>query len=286
MYGRRRYRSGGYNSAQNGIGMPDDRDDVARKIADVMSRQKHGRERPTFAQRSGRIDRRSLARVKAGYDRPFSRRNGESPTALRVAVILDLSGSMMGKRVNDAVQMGWDFAMATRYMPQVHLEVWGHGTAYVGAEKTKAHEMNKDGTSGVREGDVVMAYHLWEKGMTKRQYKAQLRNVRLCGNEDGFALQAIAKDVMDRAKSNEKVLVIMVSDGTPIYTEMSSAYGHVRGVVNSIRRKGAAVVSVSIASGLRKDQQTNMYGTDVIEYDEDMRKTAASMARVMGRALS
>lgn len=277
---------GRYNSSQNGIGMPVDRDDVARRIAEVMSRQKRGRERAEIAKRSGRIDRRSLARVKAGYDRPFTQRTGSSPTRLRVAVILDLSGSMMGRRVNDAVQMGWDFAMATRYMPQVTLEVWGHGTAYESGDKSKARAMNKDGASGVREGDLVMAYHLWEHGMTKRQFKQQLRNVRLCGNEDGWALDAIAKDVMSRAQSNERVLIVMVSDGAPIYTEMTDAYGHVRGVVQRIRRAGAAVVSVSIASGLRKDQQVNMYGNDVIEYDEDMRKTVGEMARVMGRALS
>ena len=281
MYGRRRRRQG------NGIKAPMDRHDVARQIAEVMSRQRRGREAAEIAKRSGRIDRRSLARVKAGYDRPFKTRSGSSPTRLKVVLVLDLSGSMMGRAVNDAVQTAWDFALASTYTPSMTLEVWGHGTAYLEeGDTSKATEMNGRGDTGVREGNVVMAYHLWKEGMSRADFARQLRPIRMAGNEDGWALDAIVSDVYARADSNERVLVLMVSDGAPVYSEGRAAFGHVRGIVNKWARKGVQTVSVSVSYALRADAQNTMYGQNVVQFNQDPRQTVAAMGRIIGKALA
>lgn len=282
MYGYRRRRS----RSNIDIAGIQDRHDIARKIAEMMSRQKRGREAAEIAKRAGRIDRRALARVKAGYDRPFTTRSGASPTKFKVVVILDCSGSMMGKRINDAVQLGWDFALACQYMPNVDMEVWGQGTRYFeGAGDTSQAQERNGGSTGVREGHFIAAYDLWRSGQTKAQFKRALRNVKLVGNEDGWALDAIMADVHKRLRSNEKVITIMVSDGAPIYSEGQAALGHVRGVVQRWRRKGAAIISVSVSYGLRSDAQRNMYGQSVVAYDEDIRKTVQDMAVIIGKEL-
>jgi cobalamin biosynthesis protein CobT len=283
VYGYRRRRS----RRDIDIAGIEDRHDVARRIAEMMSRQRTGREAPEIAKRAGRIDRRSLARVKAGYDRPFTTRSGASPTRYKVVVILDCSGSMMGKRINDAVQLGWDFALACQYMPNVDMEVWGQGTRYFegAGDTSKAQEKNEASSTGVREGHFIAAYDLWRSGQTKAQFKRALRNIKLVGNEDGWALDAIMADVMGRRKSNEKVITIMVSDGAPIYSEGQAALGHVRSVVQRWRRKGAALISVSVSYGLRNDAQRNMYGQSVVAYDEDIKKTVQDMAVIIGKEL-
>jgi nitric oxide reductase activation protein len=85
----------------------------------------------------------------------------------------------------------------------------------------------------------------------------------------------------------ERVLIVMLSDGAPVYAEGKKGFGHTRAVVNRLRRKGAAVVSVSIAYALRKDAQANMYGHDgYVEFDKNWRTLASSIGRVIGHALN
>lgn len=274
-YGRRR---GGHK--MNGIRKPEDRHDVARRIAGVISQQRRGRSAPDLGMRSGRIDKRRLARAKSD-PRIFTQRTAPSPERLRVVVILDLSGSMMGYRVNAAVQTAWDFVLAAQSLPQVTMEVWGHGTAYV-----EPGEELAEGAESVREGNYVVGYELYREGMDARNFHRQFKNIRLCGNEDGFALQQIGQDVMRRASKDERVLIVMVSDGYPIYREMKGGFRHTRDVVKGLRRKGAAVVSVSIAQDLRGSQQAEMYGRDIVTYDENPQVLSTNIGRVIGRALN
>ena len=279
MYGRRYgSRRGGHKA--NGIRKPEDRHDVARRIASIMASQRHGRTAPDFAMRSGRVDRRRLGRAKTD-PRVFTQRNAPSPQRLRVVLILDLSGSMTGGRVNNAVQTAWDFALAANNMPNVSLEVWGHGTEYIAAGESLA-----EGAESVREGNYVAAYELYRPGMNAKQFHQQFKHIRLCGNEDGWALQTIGADVMRKASKDERVMFVMVSDGSPIYREGQKGWAHTGQVVKALRRQGAAVVSVSIASALGRDVQGRMYGRDVIEYDENPQVLTTNMSRVIGRALN
>jgi cobalamin biosynthesis protein CobT len=265
----------------NGIVKPDDRPDVARRIASIMAQQRHGKSAPDFGMRAGRVDRRRLGRAKSD-PRVFTTRTAASTSRLRVVVILDLSGSMMGERVNAAVQTAWDFALAASYMPTVTLEVWGHGTAY-----TKGYDDRiNDEAESVREGSFIACYELYRPGMTLAQFYAQFKGVDLCGNEDGFALQSIGAEVMRRASKDERVLFIMVSDGAPIYKEGMKAWTHVGQVVKALRSKGAAVVGVSISSALGKDVQAKMYGKHVIIYDHNPSVTTTNMGRVIGQAMN
>ena len=283
MYGRR--TRGGHRL--NGIKRPDDRHDIARRIAGIMAQQRRGRQAPEYGRRAGRIDRRSIARA-AVNDRIFTKRDGQSATRLRVVLVCDLSGSMYGYAANAAIQTAWDFALASSMMPNVELEIWGHSTGYYqSGEEQIAVPANDDGTTGVREGHYVVAYHLWEQGMTARDFHQGMRDIRMSGNEDGFALNAIGTDVMKRAAKDERVLILMLSDGAPVYSEGTKGYAHVRSVVERLRRKGAAVVSVSIDYSLRAETQGQMYGMqNVIKYTDNARELVTNLARTIGRALN
>ena len=284
MYGRRRSRGG---HRLNGIKKPDTRMDVARRIAGVMAQQRKGRQAPDFGLRSGRVDRRKVARASVN-ERVFTQRTAQSPTRLKVALVVDLSGSMYGYAANAAIQTAWDFATAANLMPNVDLEIWGHSTGYYErGEEQIATPSNDDGSTGVREGHYVVAYHLWEHGMTADQFHKGMRDIRMSGNEDGFSLNAIGTDVLKRAESGERVLILMLSDGAPVYSEGQAGYTHVRSVVQRLRRKGAAVVSISIDYSLRAETQGLMYGMqNVVKYTDNARELVTNLARVIGKNLN
>lgn len=325
-------------SRTNGLKMPDDRPDIARKIASIMSQQRRGREAPEYGKRGGRVDRRRLASVAVNNDRVFSTRSGVSATRLKVVVLLDLSGSMHGKNAQDAVQTAWDFILACRELNNVDLEVWGHTTGYLqpgeeplpGVEedqhakakaKVDAWRAENPGmddwkapyevrvamstvnsrASGVREGHYVAAFHLYEGRMSRRQFYAQVRDIQMSGNEDGWSIDAVLRDVERRNSRNQRTLLLVVSDGAPAYSEGSHGIGHVRGVVNRWRKRGVGIISVSVARALRKEVQNNMYGHEwVVPFSDDSnlswwernarkgmpKATVVALGRAIGRALS
>jgi len=95
-------------------------------------------------------------------------------------------------------------------------------------------------------------------------------------------------DVKRRVAKNERVVIVMVSDGAPYYKEGAArAFDHVRSVANDIRRKGDVVVSVSVERSYRRNVQDSMYGHDnVIVYDADVNVLTRNIATVVGRALN
>jgi hypothetical protein len=296
-YSRRR---GG--SRVNHTKTPVDRPDIARRIAGIMAQQRRGLEAPEFGKRGGRVDRRRLSSIATGNDRVFATRSGRSSTRLKVVVIVDLSGSMVGENAQRAIQTAWDFALAIRQVPSASLEIWAHSTGYLNIDEKPLPDLDDpaESSTGVREGHYVVAYHLYEEGMTARQFYQQFKDIRMSGNEDGWSLDAVLSDVSRRTTSNERMLAIMVSDGAPAYAEQKAGIGHVKAVVNRWRKRGAGVVSVSVDAHLRKEAQNNMYGHEwVVPFTEDpgrnywdppqvglSRINVTHLGRVIGRALA
>ena len=266
---------------------PEDRPMVASRLASIISSQRRGRARPDPAHRSGRIDRRTLYRAATGDGRIFNRPGAPSPTNLRVVVILDLSGSMRGMEIDRASQMAWDLILASQRVPTVSIEVWGHTTNYYYSPS----EIPAGLTGAPAESlyGYISVYELYQPGMTLDAFHRAIQNVDFSGNEDGFAFKTVADDVFKRRKPSERVLFVIVSDGAPYYrvdAEENQKYSHVRAVVNDMRRKGAAVISVSVSASLRAKVQAAMYGHEsVIQYNNEPAILTRDIARVIGRAL-
>jgi cobalamin biosynthesis protein CobT len=262
---------------------PDDRPDVSKRLAGIISSQRRGRERPEYGRRSGRCDPRNLWRASTGDSRVFSRKGAASPTRIRLVILQDLSGSMEGIPASNAAQMVWDLIRAGQQVPTVSVEVWGHTTQNApdgdslteGCSPTLGHERG-----------FIKLLELWKPGQSKWQFHRNILSTGFSGNEDGFAIKVVAEDVERRVVSGERIVMVVVSDGQPVYAERGSEMGHVRGVVNAIRRRGHVVVSVSIDPGLSKVEQDTMYGDqNVIQFQRDTMKLTQDIARVIGRAL-
>jgi cobalamin biosynthesis protein CobT len=262
---------------------PEDRPDVSRRLASIMASQKRGKERPEVGRRSGRCDTRNLWRTAVNDNRVFKRPGAPSPTRLRVVILQDLSGSMEGSNASNAAQMTWDLLRACEQTPTVTVEVWGH-TTQQGAEEDPITE-GCTGTLGYSNG-FIKVMELWKPGQSKWTFHRNILSTGFGGNEDGWVIKVLADDVERRLNDRERMVLIVVSDGLPIYTERGSEVAHVRHVVREVRKRGHAVVSVSVDPSLDQVQQHSMYGEQsVVRYDRNTSRLTQAIARVIGRAL-
>jgi cobalamin biosynthesis protein CobT len=263
--------------------MPSPRPEVARKLASIMTAQRRGKARPLYGQRSGRIDARSLHRIATSDDpRCFTTRGAQSPTRLRLVIVLDMSGSMLGSNMERAMRVVRDLTDAVANVRTVKAEAWGFTVSTAPSGDRVAPEATR-----CREGDYIEVIQLWQQGMTFESLHKRVNTHPLQGNEDGFSLQVIGDEVMRTLSRDERALFIMVSDGVPVYNEDSKSMAHVARVVDGLRRRGAGVVSVSVSSSLRKAAQHQMYGEKAtIPYDANPNVLVQSVAKAVGQALA
>ena len=267
---------------------PYDRPEVAKRLVSIIAAQRRGHARPVYGRTSGHIDHRNLWKASTGDNRVFSKPGAASPTRIRLVVLMDLSGSMTGDPATKAAQMCWDLICAAVQVPTVTLEVWGHTTGmYVGTG-----EVAPDGVDGCQHGSAfIKLVELWKHGYKVKDFWEAIVANDFGGTEDGWVQQTLAHDVEQRLQPGERMVLVIVSDGEPAYQEggmeHTIEHGHVRGVVNAIRRRGHAVISVACSDELRRLVQANMYGDgNVVEYTYDTNVLTQNIARVIGRALN
>jgi hypothetical protein len=259
--GRRNYIDSGYCTPTT------DQPRAGQVLAAVINSARKGPGMPERMVRSGRIDRSRLARVSQGDTRVFVNRGAPAPQRVRVHLLVDCSGSMLsvGGRngstplIQLAAQAARDLGAAIDLIPWAAGRVYGHTTDDHG----------------------VYVARIWEKG-EDRSYFDNLMRLGLSGNEDGYAIAYVADDLLEEKTSNERGVVLVISDGYPAY---QNGYGHTQHVVEYYRRKGLRVVAVSIAPAASGDRFAKLYGGDVVNYDPNTSVFARSLARVIGSSL-
>lgn len=239
---------------------------MARALAGAITSAKRSPDAPVREQRAGRIDRARVARLAQGDARIFTRPGAPAPRRLRVIIMLDGSGSMVGYRAEQTNQLARDFAEAVTLLPTVTAEVWVHTTHHGGYSPTVAH--------------------LWSKGEDTR-YVDDYMKCAFSGNVDGAAIAWVAEDLAKALKHDEQGLIIMVSDGAPAYPGRGDAFVHMDLIRRQVKRDGIGLVSVSVAGALNAEVQRRMYGEgNFVEYDSNPNVLARGMAKCIGRALS
>jgi Mg-chelatase subunit ChlD len=229
-------------------------------LAAAIVSSRRGPSAPKREQRTGRVDRRRLARVAVADPRVFTRRGAPAPDKVRVTILVDASGSMSWvNNVHEAlgrvaVQVCRELADATDMLPWVHADVVAFSTM----------------------GMDCVLYPLWETGQPTKNVDLY-GEVTLGGTEEGYALAYTYDALKERIRDREQGLIIIISDGGP------SEPLHVASVVRMCREGGIPVVSVALTESA---QQPKMYGLEnVIVYDGNSRALARGMAKVIGRVL-
>lgn len=236
---------------------------AAAALAGAITTSRKGKNAPLREQRSGRIDRRRLAKVATGDLRVFIRRGAPAPNAVRVTILVDASSSMygplnyaqreLGSRVDVAAQVVRDLADATEKLPWVTADV----VAFTSSSE-------------------VDMYPLWKTGEDPRRIDSYY-TINMGGTEEGYAIAFAMDEMLERIKANEQGLIVIVSDGGPAEPL------HVKAVVKMCADHRIPVVSVALTDSAA---QPLMYGLDnVVKFHANPRVIAKDMAKVIGRVI-
>jgi hypothetical protein len=151
--------------------------------------------------------------------------------------MVDCSISMRGEPMAEAISVAAALATASRFLPNIRLEVWGW---------TGPQHLADAAFSAVR---------VWSSGEPVGNV-GLLGGIPRHGTPDGEMLSWVTRDIAKAVRPDERPLVIIASDGDGSLAE-SGARGS--DVVAAARRHGVGVVSVALGD-LKVETQARLYG--------------------------
>lgn len=203
-----------------------------------------------YGRRSGDIDEGALWTIGAGLSdgRLFMRNNVINKANKLVVVLLDLSGSMGGLKIQEASQVVLLLteAMKALAIPGLDFVVYGH-----------------TGDNHGR-GSIDMVRILDSSTDETPRLAAGLRSCNLNNNYDGLAFQAAIDEAELRYPDADDRNLIVISDGEPA----GYAYGYMHGVgiahtasvVQRNRGRGWKIHGIGICSAFPQSTGDNLYG--------------------------
>ena len=211
--------------------------------------------------RSGEMDDEELWRVGTGDFRVFSERVVEARPDTALGMLVDISGSMAGRKLNEAQRLAQTLLLAAMDSEGVTPYVWAH-----------TGDLEKDATAEV--------YTIFEPGdpATRLGLLGSLDNG---DNYDGTAL-GVAIDRLRRAEQEQHVMLV-ISDGLPAGAGYggAAAHRHVRETVRWGQSVGVTVISIAIDGGLDPASQAAMYD-NWVPYKND-RQVARDLTAILSR---
>ena len=190
---------------------------AAQALAGAMTSARRGKGMPTRDQRTGKLDRRRLARVGTGDLRIFSRRLDPAPQRIRATILIDASASMSGGDDRSAAQVCRNLADATELLPWVTADVMGFTTG----------------------GDGVVVFPVWQTGEPTKLID-DYSKIPMSGTEEGYAIAFALDEMKERITPNEQGLIIIISDGGPSEPDhVKAVRANVLGRAGPGRERGA-----------------------------------------------
>jgi len=205
----------------------------------------------------GSLDTRRLVQAYSGSPNVFWMPDERPEMNTAVEVLIDLSGSMSGYKL-DLAQMSaicLAEAMNTITVPYEVTGFFSDGELY--GEDIRVHELPK----GISRYENETYYVFKDFNDSLRESKASLASIRRCcgaENCDGVSVAWAGRRLMKRPE-NKKVLIVL-SDGHPAYRSGPAPEGwdrydwyvhgasYVRDVVQDLSDKGVHVIGIGICS--------------------------------------
>jgi hypothetical protein len=203
-----------------------------------------------YGRRSGDIDEGSLWTIGAGLSdgRLFMRNNVINKANKLIVILLDLSGSMGGLKIQEASQVVLLLTEALKSLaiPGLDFVVYGHTGDNHG------------------QGSIDMVRILDSHTDETMRLASGIRSCNLNNNYDGFAFQAAINEAESVYPDCDDRNLIVISDGEPA----GYAYGYMHGVgiahtasvVQRNRGRGWKINGIGICSAFPQTTGDNLYG--------------------------
>lgn len=218
---------------------------------------------------------RLLGRKLAGYrhdDRIFGSHQAITKTDPEIIVLVDSSGSM-----SVGPNSLWHYALRaarglSRALQGAPHSVYGHTTRDVG--------QNSPNSANSEVVDEPVIYPIAGHGMGIKNLpdaweRAASITERGC-NYDGLAIEAVSKQFKGRGAK----WLIVISDGKPRGQHYEDGIGHTIGVVQSLRKAGVNIVSISLTAGAYT-ANNDIYGPDSNAYAPQGRGLEAALTDII-----
>lgn len=247
--------------------------------------------------REGRFDPRRAAGASRLEQDVFQRKTGRSVTKVKVAVLIDASGSMRDtdtgalpdptaplgshRKVKTtaavaAAVFGCTIAKALGAIPTVDLDVYQHSAS---------SGINYSGKQVVGTGHLFIKWR-WHRGTSLGAFNEAVRGIGGGGNADGHALYAIASRMVRELKRDQRGIVMVVSDGMPSAYSSDGTGEAGQALIDAVaycRKNGIEVIAVAIDGS----DQSIYYGkTGTLPFTGDWGLLGKGLADHVGKALA
>lgn len=211
--------------------------------------------------RSGRLASRTMHRIASDDYRLFTRRIAPSEDRYLVWLLVDCSGSMRGWPIQQASRLAAAVAAASRFVPNMRLDVWGWSSAF----------RFRDAAFG--------AVRVWTTGDPIANV-GYLSSLKMGGTPDKQTLAWAGKAIRAAARPDEHPVIILASDGSG-YLRSGG-----RELVESLRKSGVEVVSVAIGD-LNEWYQRDCFGEHgYLPWGGSIRAMARPLGKLLARTLA
>lgn len=202
--------------------------------------------------RSGKINRRQLYRALTDQ-KVFKKCNPGEPTSVKIQVLLDLSGSMSGEKLEDAIKASYLLTEACAQI-QIPISVMGHHTASIGFD------------SG-----MVLHQYLKFKDYKKKSARERIFSAEATGaNRDGLAIFFAGYDLYKNSESQDEKILLVISDGCPNHQGYRGSYAvnDVKEIVEKMKKQWD-IHTVGIGIGYDTEHVHQIYDDHVLVPDVD-----------------
>lgn len=221
---------------------------ITKRLQRMIQARSYDRKIPGF--RSGKLDGAALYRVPTGDDRVFRRVHRMTTKDVDVQLVVDLSGSMIGGKVELAVEVAYAFGLPLDRLG-INNQIVGFTTKDM-LTVTHHTEILKERHVG-REPSRFEPIYMpilkdWNQSFTPDRQTAVImaaRDVDLWNNIDGESIEYAGRMLWNQ-KGTRKLMIVL-SDGSP------SAHGnrkeqaiHLRRVVRRLEAAGTEVFGIGI----------------------------------------
>lgn len=218
--------------------------------------------------RKGKLSANSLYRSQSDA-KCFKKTIPGKKKNLRIALLMDQSGSMSGTKMQEAIQTAYILA-ASCHRVNVPVSVWGH---------------NIFGNDGI---ELYQYLDFKDKGpkALDRIFSAKSGGA----NHDGLAIYQVCYDLAAAKKADEELVLIVLSDGSPAgarhyYGE--PAEKDIREIVQSFKKLyGINIIGISIETDRKEIESTKrIYGENTVVVN-DSRKLPEETINLLERLIT
>jgi hypothetical protein len=222
-----------------------------------------------YGRRSGDIDEGALWTIGAGLSdgKLFMRNNVINKAHKLIVILLDMSGSMGGTKIQEATQVVLLLteAMKALAIPGLDFVVYGH----TGDNHGK--------------GSIDMVRILDSRTDETMRLATGIRSCNLNNNYDGFAFQAAINEAESVYPDTDDRNLIVISDGEPAGYSYGYMHGvgiaHTASVVQKNRGRGWKIHGIGICSAFPQATGDNLYGKNNCVILDDTMGSVRVLAR-------